>query len=61
MTMKQIREIAKEMGVKAGNMNKADLLRAIQRTEGNVDCFSTGRETCDQFNCLWRADCLNVA
>lgn len=59
MTLKQIKEIAKERGVKAGNMKKENIIRTIQKAEGNFDCF--GRPSsgyCDQMNCLWRDDCL---
>jgi len=60
MTVKQIKEIAKKKGVKVvGNMKKDDIIRNIQRAEGNVDCFgSANAGVCDQLNCLWRKDCL---
>jgi hypothetical protein len=59
MTLKQIKEIAKEKGVKAGNIKKDELIRTIQRAEGNFDCFgTTSAGTCDQLSCLWREDCL---
>jgi hypothetical protein len=59
MTLKQVKEIAKEKGVKVGNMKKENIIRAIQRTEGNFDCFGTATAgVCDQLNCLWRDDCL---
>jgi hypothetical protein len=59
MTMKDVREIAKQKGVKAGRMKKDELIRSIQRTEGNFDCFGTAkRGECYQEDCLWRADCL---
>lgn len=59
MTMKQIKDIAKEKGVKVGNMKKDNIIRAIQRAEGNFDCFGTAvAGVCDQMNCLWRDDCL---
>ena len=59
MTLKQIKEIAKERGVKAGNMKKENIIRTIQRAEGNFDCFGTASSGyCDQTNCLWRDDCL---
>jgi hypothetical protein len=59
MTLKQIKEIAKEKGVKAGNMKKENIIRSIQRAEGNFDCFgSASSGYCDQTNCLWRDDCL---
>jgi hypothetical protein len=59
MTLKKIKEIAKEKGIRVGNMKKENIIRSIQRAEGNFDCF--GRATsgvCDQTNCLWRKDCL---
>jgi len=59
MTLKQVKEIAKEKGVRVGNMKKENIIRAIQRTEGNFDCFGTATAgVCDQLNCLWRDDCL---
>ena len=59
MTMKQIKDIAKEKGVKVGNMKKDNIIRAIQRAEGNFDCFGTAvAGVCDQMNCVWRDDCL---
>ena len=58
MTVKEIRVIAKKMGIQAGKMRKADLVRTIQTAEGNTPCFLTGAaETCGQENCCWRSDC----
>lgn len=40
-------------------MKKAELIRAIQRTDGNFDCFGRAKSgQCSQINCLWREDCL---
>jgi hypothetical protein len=58
MTVKEIKAIAKKMGIKAGKMKKADLIRTIQVTEGNTPCFQTGVTSCDQENCCWRSDCM---
>ncbi len=61
MKKEKIREIAKKMGISAGNMNKTKLIRAIQRAEGNSDCFATHSvNECDQLNCLWRQDCAGA-
>lgn len=61
MTVKQIKEIAKAKGIKVGNMKKENIIRAIQRAEGNFDCFGTATAgICDQYNCLWREDCLKL-
>ena len=62
MNMQDIRSIAKEFGLKTGKMTKIDLVRTIQLTEGNFDCFATASAgECDQTGCLWRKDCLTLA
>jgi len=58
MHIQTIRSIAKERGIKAGRITKADLIRTIQREEGNFDCFGTAFDYCDQLQCSWRDDCL---
>ena len=35
-----------------------NLIRSIQRAEGNLDCYRTGRQECEQMNCVWRDHCL---
>jgi len=58
MTVKEIKEIAARMGLDAGKMKKNELIRTIQRTEGNPDCFDTGKAAvCGENECLWRNDC----
>ena len=59
MTLKQVKDIARQKNVKVGNMKKETIIRAIQRAEGNFDCFGTATAgICDQMNCMWRKDCL---
>lgn len=59
MHIQTIRSIAKERGIKAGRMTKAELIRTIQHHEGNFDCFGTAANGhCDQNLCSWREDCL---
>lgn len=59
MHIQTIRSIAKERGIKAGRMAKAEIIRTIQREEGNFDCFGTALGGyCDQGGCSWRDDCL---
>ena len=59
MNIKKIRDIARTKGVKTGNMKKENMIRAIQKAEGNFDCFGTAVDgICTQANCLWRTDCL---
>lgn len=58
MKVQEIKAIAERMGIKAGKMKKAELIRAIQQAEGNEDCFEQGRAaSCGQDRCLWREDC----
>lgn len=59
MNVQQIRALARDRGLKPGSLNKTQLIRAIQRQEGNFDCFGRADSNyCDQADCLWRADCL---
>jgi hypothetical protein len=60
MTIKQIKEIAKEKGVTVDKgMKKEKIIRAIQRAEGNFECFGTATAgVCNQISCLWMEDCL---
>ncbi len=59
MKMQEIVAIARQRAVMAGKMKKAELIRTIQRAEGNNDCFGSGLSgECDQTSCLWRGDCL---
>jgi hypothetical protein len=60
MKLQDVRALARDRGLKAGaTISKAELIRTIQRDEGNSDCFGrTDSNYCDQDGCLWRADCL---
>ncbi len=58
MRLEDVKVIAKERGIQPGKQKKADLIRAIQRTEGNEECYASGKaENCGQQGCLWRDDC----
>ncbi|MCK4621847.1 MAG: SAP domain-containing protein [Desulfuromonadales bacterium] len=58
MTLKEIKAVAKERGVKPGRMKKEVLIRAIQLAEENPQCFNTDfSQVCGQNECLWRGDC----
>lgn len=59
MNMKSISEIAKQRGIAPGKFSKIELVRTLQRGEGNFDCFARAFDDyCDQSACLWREDCL---
>jgi len=58
MKMPEVRARAKAAGIKTNRSKKQDLVRAIQRAEGNRDCFNRGESAaCGQDGCIWRADC----
>ena len=62
MKIQKVREIAREHGVNPGKAEKVELIKMIQREEGNFDCFATARNgVCDQYGCLWREDCFAAA
>ena len=59
MKLQDVRTIAREHHLKPDGSTKAELIRKIQRKEGNFDCFSSAcHGYCDQNKCLWRNDCL---
>ena len=62
MNIQSVRVIAKARGISSDKLNKIELVRTLQRDEGNFDCFAkaiTGY--CDQRDCLWREDCLSLS
>ena len=62
MNMQDIRERAKDFGIKPSRMTKVQLVKAIQFSEGNFDCFASAVDNeCDQQNCIWRDDCFAAA
>lgn len=62
MTRKKILEMASDLGIKGvSRMKKAEIVRAIQKHEGNFPCFGTAFDGhCDQTDCLWRGDCVQT-
>ena len=59
MKMQEVRVRAKALGLKdTFGLSKMELIRRIQRAEGNFDCFGTAKDYCDQFQCSFREDCL---
>lgn len=58
MKVQEIRKIARKLAIPAGKLKKVDLIRTIQRTEGNAQCFGSGWSgQCGQDECLWADDC----
>lgn len=59
MKIAEIRKIARGKGVNSWKLNKIELIRTIQRTEGYNDCFATPYvHSCGQTDCMWREDCM---
>lgn len=59
MQIQAIRNIAKGHGIPSSKQTKAELIRSIQKAEGNFDCFGSASDGfCDQLDCSWREDCL---
>lgn len=58
MHMNKVRGIAKMHGIDSKTKDKTELIRRIQRQEGNTPCFMTGRLSCDQHECCWWSDCM---
>jgi len=61
MDLKDIKGIAWKWGVKAGKMKRDEIIRAIQKAEGNFDCFGAAVSgQYSHYDCLWREDCLKM-
>lgn len=59
MKMQEIRTKAKELGINSFGKTKTELIRAIQKAEGNFECFGTAAGYCDQFQCSFRSLCID--
>lgn len=58
MKMQEVRRKAKDLGINSFGKTKAELIREIQRKEGNFDCFGSAQGSCDQVECCFREACL---
>lgn len=59
--LQEVRKIARRMGIDTRNVTLTELIRAIQRAEGNKDCYLSAQVlTCEEKGCLWRDDCAPV-
>jgi hypothetical protein len=57
--LSEIEKKAKSLGIRdTWRLSKKELVKTIQRKEGNIDCFASARRSCDQIGCLWRGDCI---
>ena len=59
MRLSEVEKRAKNIGIKdTWRLSKRDLIKTIQRVEGNNPCFGAARHSCDQLICCWRSDCV---
>lgn len=58
MKLTEIKAKAKKAGLDPAKFKKDDLIRNIQRKEGNNVCYKSGKVSCDQFKCCWIDDCI---
>jgi predicted metal-binding transcription factor (methanogenesis marker protein 9) len=60
ISMADIKEKAKNLGINSTNLKKTELIHAIQRAEGNNTCYGTTNGTCQWTECCFRSDCLKI-
>ncbi len=60
MIMKDIRKKANVLGIKPRKMKKIELVRTIQKNEGNPDCYGKSGGYCPRTDCCFFGDCLKV-
>ena len=59
MKLQEVKAIAKRRGIDPGRMRKDELIKTLQRDEGNNDCFGAALSIgCSELDCCWREDCL---
>jgi hypothetical protein len=57
-------QLSEKMGIedalnsKPNYVDLVNLIRSIQRAEGNIDCYRRGRQQCERRNCAWLDHCL---
>lgn len=59
MKINEVRALGKSMGINSFGKNKVELIKEIQREQGNFDCFGTAKDYCDPLECLFRASCFS--
>jgi len=59
MKIQDIRKMAGKHKIDSFGMTKMQMIRALQKAEGNFDCYGRAASGfCDQGACLWKEDCL---
>ena len=59
MTQKELLRLAKQFDIPHSGLSNIELIRRVQQSEGNFDCYAKAAEgVCDQSECSWRDGCL---
>lgn len=59
MRLSEIEKKASSLGIKdCRKLSKKDLIKSIQKKEGNFDCFGSAKKGCSQLACCWMSDCV---
>lgn len=62
MQIQEIRGVPRRLGTRPGDPDKIKLIRAIQLSEGNFDCFATAYDgVCEADSSAWRKRCFAIA
>ena len=65
MTLQEIKAIARTNGMTVRNMKKENIIRTVQRIEGNTSCFATdtvkecGQKTAYGVSTVWKTEHFN--
>jgi len=60
MTMPEIRDRARALGITPGKLKKAELIHSIQAAEWCTPCYGRSNGECPWQECCWRSDCLKT-
>ena len=60
MSMADIKDKAKKLGITPVKMKKADLIHAIQTKEGCTPCFGSANGQCPYTDCCFMEDCFKI-
>ncbi len=61
LSMKEIKNKARGLGLNPENMQKMELIHSIQRAEGNAPCFGKSNNgRCLYTDCCFRKDCFKI-
>jgi len=62
IAQEELLKLAKEFDISHSGLSNIELIRKLQQSEGNFDCYAKASEgVCDQSGCAWRDDCLQVS